>query len=47
MRIASFRVSPQERQQLLNAADEQGVTFSDYARMRILDQAERSDKQNA
>jgi hypothetical protein len=40
MRIASFRISTQERQQLLNAANERGITFSDYARMLILGQPE-------
>ena len=39
MTIASFRISTQERQQLLQAADEQGLTFSSYARLLILGQA--------
>ncbi len=45
MRIASFRVSPQERQQLLRAANERGVTFSDYARMLILGQPSGGNNQ--
>ena len=47
MTIASFRISTQERQQLLRAAGEQGLTFSEYARMLILGQADGDDKQQA
>lgn len=47
MTIASFRISSQERQQLLSAADEQGLTFSEYARMLILGQSDGANKQQA
>jgi hypothetical protein len=47
MTIASFRISTQERQQLLMAACEQGLTFSEYARMLILGQADGGNKQQA
>ena len=47
MTIASFRISTQERQQLLTAAGEQGLTFSEYARMLILGQASDDNKQQA
>ena len=45
--FATFRVSPQERQQLHRAAEDQGISFSDYARMLILGQADSGNKQQA
>ena len=45
--FATFRVSPQERQQLHRAAENQGISFSDYARMLILGQADGGNKQQA
>lgn len=45
--FATFRVSPQERQQLHRAAEDQGISFSDYARMLILGQANDGNKQQA
>jgi hypothetical protein len=45
--FATFRVSPQERQQLHRAAENQGISFSDYARMLILGQADSGNKQQA
>jgi len=47
MTIASFRISTQERHQLLMAAGEQGLTFSEYARTLILGQADSGNKQQA
>jgi hypothetical protein len=43
--FATFRVSPQERLQLLRAADDHGVSFSDFLRLVTLGQAD--NEQNA
>lgn len=45
--IASFRVSPQEHQQLQSSAQSQGLSLSDLLRLTVLGQANDGNKQQA